>query len=406
MRTFLAMLLGKLARRALRVVRRGGGSALPGTIARIIQPKLLEKAVASAPLGLVVVSGSAGKSSTTKILVELLRGHGLKVFTNPSTANIRQGFFASVLQFADLRGRIDADIVVFEWDEGHGAALSSELRPRLAVFTNVLSDQLDRFVDPVFVTQKLAEIAKNSESIVFNAGDKNLTQALSNHANRVTFGLSEALLASPAAPVYALNFGPEVLLAPDYKVASISSSSIELSNQAESVGFEQSGGGFSQALNLAAAFAAADQLLKLSIPKCQSIIASLPPVFARDELAQIRERTVRLMLVQNPTSFQLNLAALGESKSPLMLMAGRDIHDPSWLWTVDFTGLTRVDIVAGFNAYDLALRLKYQGVEIGAVIPEIDLSVEAFLNLPGDSPTIMFSADAMRRTRRYLGLAK
>ena len=116
MRTFLAMALGKTARFLLRLVRRGGGSALPGTIAAIIQPKLLERAIQSAPQGLVVISGTAGKSSTTSLLVALLRAHGLKIFTNPSTANIKQGYYASVLQFGDLSGRIDADIVVLEWD--------------------------------------------------------------------------------------------------------------------------------------------------------------------------------------------------------------------------------------------------------------------------------------------------
>ncbi|MEY4558861.1 MAG: hypothetical protein RL024_1019, partial [Actinomycetota bacterium] len=102
MRTFLAMALGKTARFLLRLVRRGGGSALPGTIAATIQPKLLERAIQSAPQGLVVVSGTAGKSSTTKLIVALLEAHGLRVFTNPSTANIKQGYYASILQFGDL----------------------------------------------------------------------------------------------------------------------------------------------------------------------------------------------------------------------------------------------------------------------------------------------------------------
>jgi UDP-N-acetylmuramyl tripeptide synthase len=158
MRTFLAMALGKTARFLLRLVRRGGGSALPGTIAATIQPKLLERAIQSAPQGLVVVSGTAGKSSTTKLIVALLEAHGLRVFTNPSTANIKQGYYASILQFGDLRGRIAADIVVLEWDEGHGAALAQELKPRMAVITNVLSDQLDRFVDPIYVQEILVQI--------------------------------------------------------------------------------------------------------------------------------------------------------------------------------------------------------------------------------------------------------
>jgi hypothetical protein len=112
------------------------------------------------------------------------------------------------------------------------------------------------------------------------------------------------------------------------------------------------------------------------------------------------------MLVQNPTSFALNLDEISGSERPLMLMAGGDIHDPSWLWTVDFSKLDSVDVVGGRNAHELALRLRYQGVKIGAIEPDADKSSELFLSLQGPSPTILFSADAMRRTRRYLGLAK
>jgi hypothetical protein len=132
----------------------------------------------------------------------------------------------------------------------------------------------------------------------------------------------------------------------------------------------------------------------------------MPVVFARDELAIIRGREVRLMLVQNSTSFQLNVDSLPLDPRPLMLMAGSDIHDPSWLWAVDFSTLKYVDVVGGFNAHELALRLKFAGVNFGEVVVEADKAAESFLALPGESPVIMFSADAMRRTRRHLGLAK
>lgn len=404
MRTFLAMALGKTARFLLRLVRRGGGSALPGTIAATIQPNLLEKAISSAPLGLVVISGTAGKSSTTKLIVELLRAHGLRVFTNPSTANIKQGYYASILQFGDLRGRIDADIVVLEWDEGHGAALARELKPRLSVITNVLSDQLDRFVDPVFVQQKLAEIISNSAVVIANRDDVNVAQIAINHADCSGFGLATELLES--GPSYALNFGekPELSASALIKHATAERLLIML----KGVDLEIAGNyeNLTQAMNVAAAVLAVDSLIEIDLDLVAHTIEAMPPVFARDEIASIRGKAVRLMLVQNPTSFQLNLDKLGATPHPLMLMAGRDIHDPSWLWTVDFSSLDYVDVVAGFNANELALRLLYAGVEVKMIEPRIDAANEHFLALPGDEPTILFSADAMRRTRRYLGLAK
>ena len=402
MRSFLAVLVGKTARFLLRRIRPGGGSALPGTIAAAIDPNLLKRAIDSAPMGLVVVSGSAGKSSTTQILVELLRAHGLKVFTNPSTANIKQGLYAAILQFGDHLGRIDADIVVLEWDEGHGAALAKKLKPRLAILTNVFSDQLDRFIDPEVVVEKLRVIHDHASKVVLNADDKNLTQ-FADRQKVTSFSLSSQI---EDRPNYALNFGPEPKLESAVQVSECGGGVVRLNTQGSSLEFRTQADAVHQAMNLAAAVAGLQELLKPDWDCVVRTVENLPPVFARDEIAEIRGRKVRLMLVQNPTSFALNLDEISGSERPLMLMAGGDIHDPSWLWTVDFSKLDSVDVVGGRNAHELALRLRYQGVKIGAIEPEADKSSELFLSLPGPSPTILFSADAMRRTRRYLGLAK
>jgi UDP-N-acetylmuramyl pentapeptide synthase len=405
MRTIVAMAIGKLLRFLIRIVRPGGGSALPGTVARVIDPKLLERVIESAPLGLVVVSGSAGKSTTTKTLVLLLEAHGLRVFTNPSTANILQGYFAAVLQFANLRGQIQADVVVLEWDEGHWAALSKKLHPKLAVITNLLSDQLDRFLDPDLVLAKLNEIAVASEVLLANSDDPNLHLMLANHPKAESFGLSAELAVRIDRPSYALNFEDNLFVDQSCTVIQSDADTGILIAGTE-IKFETKTPGLHQGLNIAGAVLAASKLLDLDMELTRKTLAAMPVVFARDEVAIIRERRVRLMLVQNYTSFQLNLDSLAFSPSPLMLMAGSDIHDPSWLWVVDFSKLTHVDVVGGFNAHELALRLKFAGVTFSEVIPEADKASEAFLSLPGDSPTILFSADAMRRTRRHLGLAR
>lgn len=404
MRTFLAMALGKTARFLLRLVRRGGGSALPGTIAATIQPKLLERAIQSAPQGLVVVSGTAGKSSTTKLIVALLEAHNLRVFTNPSTANIKQGYYASILQFGDLRGRIAADIVVLEWDEGHGAALAQELKPRMAVITNVLSDQLDRFVDPIYVQEKLGEIIKNSSTVIANRDDRNVAQIASGNSDVFGFGLAAELL--PEGPSYAINFGEKPELSASALIKHATAERLLIMLKGTDLEIAGNYENLSQAMNVASSVLAIDELIEIDRDLVAHTVEALPPVFARDEMATVRDRLVRLMLVQNPTSFQLNLDKLQTTPHPLMIMAGRDIHDPSWLWTVDFSKLDYVDVVSGFNAPELALRLHYAGVEVRLVEQKIDLANEHFAKLGGSEPTILFSADAMRRTRRYLGLAK
>lgn len=398
MRTVLAIMLGRSLRFLLRLVRRGGGSALPGVLVAKLAPNLLAESISQLPMGLVVVSGSAGKSSTTQTIVRLLSAHGLRVFSNPSTANILQGYYSAILTQGNLRGRLNYDIAVLEVDEGHGANLVDQLSPRVAVLTNVLSDQLDRFVDPELVAEKLQKIGSKADLVVLNGDDPNLTQLSFGEVKAV--GLDENLPGT--RPSYALNFGPYPKLPVQASVVAHSPVHIRHRNHE----YLSSATSLPHALNDALAIVAAGSIIELNQELTQPVLEDSSRVFARNELVTISGRQVNLRLVQNPTSFQLNLDELSGSESPLMMMAGSDIHDPSWLWTVSFAGVSRVDVVGGSNAFDLALRLSYDGVEIGEVEPDPAAAADRFLEIPGNQPTVLFSADAMRRVRRHLGLAK
>jgi UDP-N-acetylmuramyl pentapeptide synthase len=142
MRTLIALALGRASRKLIRTFRHGGGSAVPGTIASKIQPKLFEITIKRFPQGLIIVSGSSGKSSTTKFLVQILQNQGLSVFTNPSTANIKQGLFSAVLQGSKWLSLPKADIAVIEMDEAYAAVIGAPLQPRLSIITNVMDEQL------------------------------------------------------------------------------------------------------------------------------------------------------------------------------------------------------------------------------------------------------------------------
>ncbi len=396
----LAVLLGKTLRGLIRRIRPGGGSALPGLVVSKLWPNLLSDTLDKLPRGIVIVSGSAGKSSTTNLLSRILTSHGLRVFTNNSTANIKQGLLSAVVANMSVGGRFDFDIAVLEVDEGHIRPLL-ELRPRLAVLTNVLSDQLDRFNDPSFVVARLAEVAQSVEKVVINADDPNLNQ-LSFLNPPVGVGLSASLKNSKLAPKYAFNFRKPKAISIEASVFGKESYEIRLSRQK----LQTSATRAEHALNDALAVVAASKILDLDFDKVASELKNPNRVFARNEVVSVRDRKVNLRLVQNPTSFQLNLDELSGDEKPLMLMAGSDIHDPSWLWTVDFTKLKSVDVVGGSNAFDLALRLHFAGVEIKQIEVDPTIAADKFLALPGEKHTILFSADAMRRTRRHLGLAK
>jgi hypothetical protein len=120
----------------------------------------------------------------------------------------------------------------------------------------------------------------------------------------------------------------------------------------------------------------------------------------------VGDEDVEFILVQNPMSFQLNLDNLSTDPEQILIAIGTDVHDPSWLWTVDMSNLKHVDIVSGFNFAEMALRLTYAGIPIAEVEGDLDTALERFFALPVPSrgvKTVIFSADAMRRTRRILG---
>ena len=82
LRTSAAIVAGKALRYAARL--RGGGSALPGLVAERVDPALLARTLADVPGGIVVVTGTNGKTTTTKMLAAIIAAHGKRVFTNPT----------------------------------------------------------------------------------------------------------------------------------------------------------------------------------------------------------------------------------------------------------------------------------------------------------------------------------
>ena len=105
MRSRLTVALGHAARLAARL--RGGGSggtAFPGLVMERTDPGFLARTLGRLPHGVVVVSGTNGKTTTTKMVVQLLRDQGLRVFTNRTGSNFVRGVLASLLTQVDAKG--------------------------------------------------------------------------------------------------------------------------------------------------------------------------------------------------------------------------------------------------------------------------------------------------------------
>ena len=415
MRTLLALAVGRVLRVLIRLVRRGGGSALPGLVVSKLDPKLLSKTLKRFPDGLVVVTGSAGKSTTTKMLVAIVRAHGVEVFTNPSTANILQGFFSSIVEQASLTGHLKGRVAILEMDEAHAEELTRHVSPRQVTVLNVMEDQLDRFVDPALVREDLGKVASRANTnLVLNADDPNLLLMLTERPSAATvswFGVDASSLATErfglaTAPVYT-----DVPQRP-----SIVSEVQALSGQTFTANLVGQGAaqvvlpnrGLHFALDAIAALESAHSYLddKFNYELAVKTLCELPPVFARGEVTEVRGQAVEFILVQNPGSMQLNIDNLVGDPEQIMFAIGRDVHDPSWMWTVDYSNLSHADIVTGIQADQAALLLRYNDIPVGEVVHDLEEAIDKFFALPTPArgnKTVLFSADAMRRMRRSLG---
>ena len=112
--------------------------------------------------------------------------------------------------------------------------------------------------------------------------------------------------------------------------------------------------------------------------------------------------------MQNPASYQLNVDSIAPGTEQMLFAIGSDVRDPSYFWPTDASSLGRVSIVSGSKAAEAALMLAYDGVEIDRVEPDLGRALDDFLAAPAPASgvkTIVFSADAMRRTRAHLRLA-
>ena len=363
----------------------------------------------------MVVSGSSGKSTTTKMLVAILRAHGVDVFTNPSTANISQGLTSALLERADWRGRVPGDVAVLEMDEGHGALVMQGVDARVVALTNVMVDQIDRFHDSEMVADMLARIAARAHgAIVVNADDAYLERIAAKAAPGVAverFGVSAEVLAAAPRGLGYTETRPERLPGDaGVVVETVNGASAVLRDGAASVDVRLPARGTHYAVDAAAAYATARAVLgeRFSATTAADALSAIPAVFGRGERVRVRDQDVEFVLVQNPASYQLNVDSIEPGTDQILFAIGSDVRDPSYFWPADASALGRVAIVSGSKAPEAALMLAYDGVAIDRVEPDLGRALDDFLAAPAPArgvKTIVFSADAMRRTRAHLGLS-
>src|SRR3989344_5568183 len=105
MRFYLVLYLAKIIKTLIKILHKGSGGTIPGFIALSLYPKLLESPKINYSKGVILISGTNGKTTTSKIITHILASGGYKVNHNKTGGNIINGVASTVLADMSLLGR-------------------------------------------------------------------------------------------------------------------------------------------------------------------------------------------------------------------------------------------------------------------------------------------------------------
>jgi len=445
----LALAAGKGSGAAGRLLNVGGGTSFPGAIARRIDPLVLQKVATASKSGKAVITGSNGKTTTCRMLAALARAANTSVAQNRSGSNLLQGVTAVAVQEADLRGRIDARLLLLEVDEATMRRVAPEVAPDMVLVTNVFRDQLDRFGELYSMARMLEAsiVALPAHASVVLNGDDPLVASFAPRAQarRLYFGL-RAEDAGAEVPEHASdsircphcqhdltyhraylshlgdyecrrcgNRRPDLDIAvTKMQVSPDGGTEITVATPAGTMQVHVPLPGVHNVYNAAAALAGAFALGTLEPRSARSALADLRPAFGRLEEITADGRRVVLSFVKNPASYNATLRLIMQRPGPKHVLAAHsntvvDGEDFAWLWDVELEQLIpdlASLVVSGTRAEEVALRMKYAGANPAdvQVIPERKAALDTALARmsPDEQLYILAGYTPMREFRQIM----
>jgi UDP-N-acetylmuramyl tripeptide synthase len=404
----------------VRVAGRGGGTSLPGKVLTRMEPHAIGLLSRRLPHGSAVISATNGKTTTAAMTASVLELTGETLVHNRAGANMAGGV-ASALAAATRRGRLTGDLGLFEVDEFWLGAVVEELAPRAILLSNLFRDQLDRYGELEIIADRWAEVVAGQAgrtALVLNADDP-LVADLGRSASPLYFGVDDDSLAfaelqhaadskhcrrcgHPYAyeAIYLAHLGryacpncgarrPEpAVVAREVELRGIRSAAFTLVTPAGSARVELPLPGLYNVYNALGAAALCLQL-GAGLDAIVGGLEAVAPAFGRAETVDLGGRPTSILLVKNPAGANEVLRTLALEGSQLDLFGvlndntadGRDI---SWVWDADWellAGSIRRMTCSGTRAAELALRMKYAGVEASRleVVPPLADGLDAAL---------------------------
>ncbi len=377
---YLAILLGKIVSILSRVINLGDGSTWPGYIALTLNKNFIKESLNKNKIKIILICGTNGKTTTSKIIETILYRNGEKILSNNSGSNLLNGIASSIVLGSDLSGKINHTFAVFEVDENTIKSALDNLSADYIICLNLFRDQLDRYgeVDLIFkLWEKSFEGLNKDTTLILNADDPQISNLSNSFKGKSVFyfGLNSKSENTKTEHASDSILCPNCNGNLEYKSISFSHlgdwfctnctrkrAKLDISNYPY---FPLIG-----TYNKYNVLSAVLLLEKIGIKKdvILSGLKSFEPAFGRQEKVKYKNKNVWLFLAKNPTGFNETLKTLNDKQNNnfLFLLNDKiaDGRDVSWIWDVDFENFIKKNNkyrISGSRVYDLGLRFKYAG---------------------------------------------
>jgi UDP-N-acetylmuramyl tripeptide synthase len=404
LRARLATTIGGAAGRASRLTGRGDGSVIGGVLSLRMEPDLLR--LLSAGRQIVLVTGTNGKTTTTRLITAALGALGQEVASNAFGANMEAGLTSALGQARR------APFAVLEVDEKYMPAVLSATSARVVALLNLSRDQMDRAAEIWMVARRWREAlaAAPNCQVIANADDPLIVWA-ATAAPRVTWVAAgqhwhEDSWCCPECGSHlrrdelGWRCGECTFRRPSARWVLEDSAVIDSGGHVRELSLALPGR--ANRSNAVMALAVAD-FFGADVVQALPRLRQVTSVAGRYTQVERRGRLVRLLLAKNPAGWLEAFDVLGPGSSPVMLSVNAQVpdgRDTSWLWDVDYRALRgRQVFIAGERRLDLAVRLEADQVAF-ELAQNIDDVVDRVP--PGDLDVIA-NYTAFQQIRAVLG---
>ena len=404
LRARVATTLGGAAGRVSRLTGRGDGSVIGGVVGLRFEPHLLK--LLAADRQVVLVSGTNGKTTTTRLITAALGTLGQEVASNAFGANMEAGL-ASALGHAP-----NAPYAVLEVDERHLPATILATSPKVVTLLNLSRDQMDRAAEIWLVARiwRDALAAAPDCRVVANADDPLITWA-AGEAQQVTWVAAgqrwhEDSWCCPECGSHlrrddlGWRCGECSFAGPPASWLLDGSAVIDGHGNVRELSLTLPGR--ANRSNAVMALAVAD-FFGAELDQALSGLRGVTSVAGRYTRVVRRGRQLRLLLAKNPAGWLEAFDVLTEGTGPVLLAVNAQVpdgKDTSWLWDVDYRVLRgRTVLVTGERRLDLAVRLEAD--EVGFELA--DGVADAVDRVPPGNLDVIANYTAFQHIRAALG---